>query len=104
MHLSTTSSPSLGAISPSEDLNESTAKTLFSLLTSKFGDGPKNTRELAVHFAQAKSFDSGDAAMVKMVGQKIIHMLRMRAKQKQLIIPGKTKGVITWRLPNAEGL
>jgi hypothetical protein len=57
-----------------------------------------------VHFAQAKSFDSGDAAMVKMVGQKIIHMLRMRAKQKQLIIPGKTKGVITWRLPNAEGL
>ena len=57
-----------------------------------------------MHFAQAKSFDSGDAAMVKMVGQKIIHMLRMRAKQKQLIIPGKTKGVITWRLPNAEGL
>jgi hypothetical protein len=48
MHLSTTSSRSPGAISPSEDLNESTAKKLFSLLTSGFG--ANQTHELCLIF------------------------------------------------------
>jgi hypothetical protein len=43
MHLSTTSNQSPAAISPSEGLNENTAKTLFSLLTSKFDE--KQTHE-----------------------------------------------------------
>src|SRR5450759_1599471 len=46
MHLSTTFNQSLGAISPSEGLNESTAKILFSLLTSGFVEIQKDTAML----------------------------------------------------------
>jgi hypothetical protein len=39
--------------------------------------------------------------MRRVIGMKLIHSLRIREKQGQLILEGKRKGVSVWRLPHA---
>jgi hypothetical protein len=59
----------------------------------------KTTRELAVYVAKAKGLDGGDVVMRKAIGSKIIHVLRIREKQGQLVLKGKLKGVSVRSLP-----
>jgi hypothetical protein len=60
MHLSTTSSQSLRDILPSDGLNESTAKILFSLRTSSFVK--KRTYEVCLIFYSVGNWMVGQAA------------------------------------------
>jgi hypothetical protein len=72
----------------------------FKLCQQALASGPKTTRELAVYVANAKGRDGGDAVMRKVIGSKLIHSLRIREKQGQLVLEGKRKGVSVWRLPH----
>jgi hypothetical protein len=62
-------------------------------------NGPMTTKELAVYVAKAKGLDASDAIMRRTMARHLIHSLRLRAKQGQLVIDGKRKGTIIWRLP-----
>jgi hypothetical protein len=72
----------------------------FKLCSQALASGPKTTPELAVYVAKAKGLDAGDAVMRRVIGSKLIHSLRIREKQGQLVMEGKRKGRSVWRLPD----
>jgi hypothetical protein len=74
----------------------------FKLCQQALAAGPKTTRELAVYVANAKGLDGGDTVMRKVIGTKLIHSLRIREKQGQLVLEGKRKGVSVWRLSHTQ--
>jgi hypothetical protein len=76
----------------------------FKLCSQSLASGPKTTRELAVYVAKAKGLDAGDAVMRRVIGMKLIHSLRIREKQGQLVVQGKVKGACVWRLPTERTL
>jgi hypothetical protein len=63
-------------------------------------EGPKTTREIAAYIAQAKSLDTRDRVMNKVICRKIIHILRRQALQGKLVIVGKKQAALIWRLPD----
>jgi hypothetical protein len=71
----------------------------FKICKEALASGPKTTRELAVYVAKAKGLDGDDVVMRKAIGSKIIHALRIREKQGQLVLDGKRKGASLWSLP-----
>jgi hypothetical protein len=77
---------------------------VFKLCQQALASGPKTTRELAVYVANAKGLDGGDVVMRKVIGSKLIHSLRIREKQGQLVLEGKRKGVSVWKLPEVKTL
>jgi hypothetical protein len=77
---------------------------VFKLCQQALASGPKTTRELAVYVANAKGLDGGDVVMRKVIGSKLIHSLRIREKQGQLVLEGKRKDVSVWKLPEVKTL
>jgi len=63
-------------------------------------DGPKTTRELAIHLMKAKGLDPNDKVLAKGIGQSLIHVLRMQYQRGNLVDGGKQNGVRVWRLPS----
>ena len=68
----------------------------FKLCTAALASGPMTTKELAVYVAKAKGLDAKDAVMRRAMARHLIHSLRLRAKQGQLVIDGKRKETVIW--------
>jgi hypothetical protein len=64
--------------------------------------GPMTTRDLALHIMKAKGLDTADKVMARGISARIIHMLRMQALRKALVMAGKRQGVSVWQLPKAD--
>lgn len=69
------------------------------LCREALASGPKTTRDLATHIAQAKGLDVRDRVMNKVICRKIIHMLRRQRQQGKLEIAGRKQAALIWRLP-----
>ncbi|MGB7256544.1 MAG: hypothetical protein WBD48_00530, partial [Pseudolabrys sp.] len=52
-------------------------------------DGALTTRELAARLAKAKGMNPGDKVMVKGIGSRLIHSLRMQEQRGRLVREGK---------------
>jgi hypothetical protein len=62
-------------------------------------DGQLDTRQLALAVIKAKGLDTGDKVLQKSVCWKLIHALRLQAKQHKLIAKGRHKAARIWELP-----
>lgn len=66
--------------------------------------GPTTTRELAAHIIRAKSLDSRDRVLGKVVCRHIIHQLRRQARNGRPTVAGKRQAAIIWQLPRENTL
>ena len=64
-------------------------------------DGPRNTRELAQAIMAAKGLDTGDKVLAKGVAYRLIHVLRIQARNGKIVGAGKHKAARIWRLPGS---
>ena len=62
-------------------------------------DGPLDTRQLALAVIKAKGLDTRDKVLAKSVCWKLIHALRLQAKQGKMIARGRYKNARIWKLP-----
>lgn len=62
-------------------------------------NGPRTTRQLALHIIKAKGFDVDDKVLAKSIGNRLIHVLRLQWKQGKLIAKGRDKAARIWELP-----
>ena len=62
-------------------------------------DGPRNTRELAQAIMAAKGLDTGDKVLAKGVAYRLIHVLRIQARNGKIVGMGRYKAARVWRLP-----
>lgn len=62
-------------------------------------DGPRNTRELAQAVMAAKGLDTGDKVLAKAVAVRLIHVLRINARNGKIVGVGRQKAARVWRLP-----
>lgn len=69
------------------------------LAREALASGPKTTRELAAHIIRAKGLDPRDHVLGKVVCRHIIHQLRRQHQQGKLLIDGKRKAALIWKLP-----
>src|SRR4051794_24609865 len=67
-------------------------------------DGPKTTRQLALHIIKAKGMDVGDKVLAKSVASRLIHALRMQWKAGKLVAKGRDKAARIWELPPVKTL
>src|SRR5215204_3737142 len=67
-------------------------------------DGPKTTRQLALHIMKAKGFDQGDKVLAKSICGRLIHALRMQWKRGRLVAKGRDKAARIWELPPVKTL
>ena len=61
-------------------------------------DGPRNTRELALSVMAAKGLDTGDKVLAKAIAYRLIHALRIQARNGKIVGIGKQKAARVWRL------
>jgi hypothetical protein len=61
-------------------------------------DGPRNTRELALAVMTAKGLDGGDKVLAKAVAYRLIHVLRIQARNGKIVGIGRQKAARIWRL------
>jgi len=62
-------------------------------------DGPRNTRELAQAVMAAKGIGAGDKVLAKAVAYRLIHVLRIQARNGKIVGMGRDKAARIWRLP-----
>ena len=67
------------------------------LCREALANGPKTTKELALHVMAAKGLDTGDKVLAHTMAARLIHMLRMQAKRGKLAIAGKERGTLIWK-------
>ena len=61
--------------------------------------GPRNTRELALAVMVAKGLDTGDKVLHKAISYRLIHVLRIQARNGKIVGIGRHKAARVWRLP-----
>jgi hypothetical protein len=62
-------------------------------------EGPKTTRQLALHIIKTKGLDPGDKVLAKSIAYRLIHALRLQSKQGKLLAKGRVKAAMLWELP-----
>jgi hypothetical protein len=62
-----------------------------------------DTREIARFAMEAKGLDTGDKALAKAVGYRLIQALRMQHKRGKIADAGKRGGVRIWAVPSKAG-
>jgi hypothetical protein len=67
-------------------------------------DGPKTTRQLALHIIEVKGLDTGDKVLAKSICGRLIHALRMQWKSGKLVAKGRDKAARIWELPAVKTL
>ena len=76
----------------------------MTLCRDALADGPKTTRQLALHIMKAKGFDLGDKVLAKSIASRLIHALRMQWKRGRLVAKGRDKAARIWELPAVKTL
>jgi len=71
----------------------------ITLCKEALANGPKSTRELALHVMQGKGLDTGDKVLAKAVAAQLIHALRMQSSRGRIVRDGKKGTALIWRLP-----
>ena len=62
-------------------------------------NGAMTTKELAVELMQVKDLETGDRALARALGQKLVNFLGKQRLRGALVCEGKRKSVNVWRLP-----
>ena len=62
--------------------------------------GPLNTRQLSQAVMKAKGLDIGDKVLAKAIGYRLIHALRIQARNGKIVALGREKAARVWRLPD----
>ena len=71
----------------------------WAICAAALAQGPQDTRQLALELMKAKGMDLGDSVLVKAIGHRLIHSLRMQEQRGRVRREGKRKGVSVWKLP-----
>lgn len=72
---------------------------MVAIAKSALADGPQNTRQLSVAVLKAKGLNPGDKVLAKAISHRLIHALRIQARDGKLIAIGRHKAAHLWRLP-----
>jgi hypothetical protein len=62
-------------------------------------NGPKSTRELALHVMESKGLNTEDKVLTQAIAYQLIHSLRQQALRSRIVRDGKKETVQVWRLP-----
>jgi intracellular sulfur oxidation DsrE/DsrF family protein len=71
----------------------------MSICKAALAAGALDTRQLALAVIKAKGLDPGDKVLAKSLCWKLIHSLRLHAKQGKLVSKGRNKAAMIWELP-----
>ena len=54
---------------------------MIALCKEALAEGPRTTRELAIHIMKHKGLDAGDKVLAKSIAYRLIHALRMQCRR-----------------------
>ncbi len=77
---------------------------MVAIARAALANGPQNTRQLSQAILKAKGLDTGDKVLAKAIGHRLIHALRIQARNGRLLAVGRQKAASLWRLPDAKTL
>ena len=93
-----------GVIPPYVDTHRMFARgELMTLCKQALANGPKTTKELALHVMAAKGLDTGDKVLAHAMATRLIHALRQQWRRGLISGDGKIKGARVWALREREG-
>jgi len=72
---------------------------MVGIAKAALASGPQNTRQLSAAVLKAKGLDPGDRVLAKAIGHRLIHALRIQARNGKLVAVGRQKAARLWRLP-----
>jgi hypothetical protein len=72
----------------------------WAICAAALAKGSLTTKDLALALMRAKGLDLTDAVMVRTIGHRLIHSLRMQEQRGRVKREGKQKAMLTWRLPS----
>lgn len=72
---------------------------MVAIAKAALADGPKDTRQLSAAIMTAKGLDPADKVLVKAIGYRLIHALRIQARGGKIVGMGRRQAARIWRLP-----
>ena len=70
---------------------------MIALCKEALAEGPRTTRELAIHIMKHKGLDAGDKVLAKAIAYRLIHALRMQCRRGLIADGGKRGNVRVWK-------
>jgi cell division septum initiation protein DivIVA len=77
---------------------------MIAICKSALAKGPLNTRDLSAAILKAKGLDAADKVLVKAISYRLIHALRIQARNGRIVGMGREKAAKVWRLPDEKTL
>ena len=74
---------------------------MVGIAKAALANGPQNTRQLSAAVLKAKGLDPNDKVLGKAISHRLIHALRLQARNGKLIGIGRQKAAKVWRLPES---
>ena len=71
---------------------------MVAIAKAALANGPQNTRQLASAILKAKGLDPGDRVLAKAISHRLIHALRIQARNGKVNGIGRFKAAKVWRL------